>query len=254
MNIRELQKNWDEFGKIDPLWAILTWPDKKGRKWQLEEFFLTGIKTIKFIMESIESLDINIRRRRALDFGCGVGRLTQALAHYFDEVYGVDIAPSMIKLAKNYNRYGDKCKYYLNEKDNLELFSDNYFDFIITLLTLQHMEPRYFKKYIKEFLRILAPNGLLIFQLPSEMPWQSSLKQKIKHLMPEFFLFLYRKYRGRLTQSFPIMEMYGMSPEYIFKFLNKNKAKIVTIININVIKALKRQEPKTQNFLYYVTK
>jgi len=189
MNIRELQKNWDEFGKIDPLWAILTWPDKKGRKWQLEEFFLTGIKTIKLIMESIESLGINIRRRRALDFGCGVGRLTQALAHYFDEVYGVDIAPSMIKLAKNYNHYGDKCKYYLNEKDNLELFSDNYFDFIITLLTLQHMEPRYFKKYIKEFLRILAPNGLLIFQLPSEMPWQSSLKQKIKHLMPEFFCF-----------------------------------------------------------------
>ena len=27
MNIRELQKNWDEFGKIDPLWAILTSPD-----------------------------------------------------------------------------------------------------------------------------------------------------------------------------------------------------------------------------------
>ena len=39
-------------------------------------------------------------RRSALDFGCGIGRLSQALAEHFDQVYGVDISPKMIELAR----------------------------------------------------------------------------------------------------------------------------------------------------------
>ena len=95
-------KNWNKFGRTDPLWAIMTHPDKKGNKWEREEFFETGVKEIENIMKDIQSLDIHFQTNRALDFGCGIGRLTQALAIYFEEVYGIDIAPSMIKLAKEY--------------------------------------------------------------------------------------------------------------------------------------------------------
>jgi len=168
MDIKELQKNWDEFGKTDPLWSIITSPDKKGNKWDVDEFFATGEREIDAVMEYIKFLGIAVSHRKALDFGCGIGRLTQALARYFDEVYGVDIAPSMVELAKKYNRYGDKCRYYLNETDDLKLFSDNSVHLIYTNITLQHMEPRYSKNYIKEFLRILAPQGVLIFQLISK--------------------------------------------------------------------------------------
>ena len=98
--LRQLQKNWDEFGKKDPLWAIITWPEKKGNKWEREEFFSTGRDEIDSVMAYLKSLHLEIARRRALDFGCGVGRLTQALARHFDSVVGVDIAPSMLRLAK----------------------------------------------------------------------------------------------------------------------------------------------------------
>lgn len=56
--------------------------------------------------------------KKALDFGCGMGRLTQALTKYFEEVYGIDIAPSMIKLTEKYNRYDNKCKFFLNTTDD----------------------------------------------------------------------------------------------------------------------------------------
>src|ERR1700682_912533 len=62
----------------------------------------------------------SVRRNRSvlgdrhLDFGCGVGRLTQGPASYFASVRGVDIAPSMIELAKRHNRYPDVCHYDLN--------------------------------------------------------------------------------------------------------------------------------------------
>ncbi len=38
MQFKELQRNWDEFGKTDPLWAILSVPELKGNKWDVEEF------------------------------------------------------------------------------------------------------------------------------------------------------------------------------------------------------------------------
>lgn len=177
MHIKELQKNWNAFGNNDPLWAILTLPDKQWNKWQVDEFFKTGEKEIDGIIKYIESLGVTIPRNKALDFGCGVGRLTQGLTHYFKEVCGVDIAPSMIDLAVKYNRHGHQCQYYLNETDDLKLFKDNSFDLAYSNITLQHMKPRYSKKYIKEFLRILTPRGLLIFQQPSELAVDLALQK-----------------------------------------------------------------------------
>jgi len=221
MDIKKLQKNWDEFGKTDPLWAILTFPHKKGNKWQIDEFFKTGVEEIKKVMKYAEGLGINFPLRKALDFGCGVGRLTQPLCEYFDEVYGVDIAPSMIELAKKYNRHGDKCSYYLNETSDLKLFNGNSFDFIYTNITLQHMEPRYSKNYIKEFLRILTPHGLLIFQLPSE---RTKISMLIERITPLVLIDLYHKkiYDKR-------MEMYGIKREKVIKYLEESGAKIVDI-------------------------
>ena len=56
MQIRELQVNWNEFGKTDPLWAILTEPGKEGNKWDLEDFFDTGKREIDELITFIKSL------------------------------------------------------------------------------------------------------------------------------------------------------------------------------------------------------
>lgn len=240
MNIKELQKHWNGFGKTDPLWAILTWPDKKGNKWRIEEFFETGVKEIDGIMKYVESLGVNISFGKALDFGCGVGRLTQALARYFDEVCGIDIAPSMINLANKYNRYGDKCKYFINDKNDLKLFPDNSFNFIYSCITLQHMEPQYSKNYIREFLRILAPHGLAVFQLPSELlpiPHEENprrgkrLKEFIKPLVPNILLKLQYDIKAKVRQRLnrPIMEMYGIAREEVVSFLEENGGRIANI-------------------------
>lgn len=169
MRLEDLQKHWNEFGKRDPLWAILTDPSKRNRKWDPAEFFQRGEEEIASIMAYVDSLGLVPRRRQALDFGCGVGRLTQALANYFEASHGVDIAPSMIEAARKYNRHGDRCHYHLNNKDDLTLFADNSFDFIYSVIVLQHMQPQYSRKYIEEFLRILAPGGVLLFQIPSHL-------------------------------------------------------------------------------------
>ena len=245
MNIKRLRQHWDRFGRSDPFWAVLTQPDKNGNRWELDEFLRTGEEDIAWVMNNIRSLGIDLPGSRALDFGCGVGRLTQALANRFEEVCGVDIAPSMIQLAKKYNRHGEKCRFYVNDRADLRLFDDASFDFIYTALTLQHMEPRYAEAYLKEFLRLLVPHGVLVFQIPSEriLPAEQHLegtqaneeqnlsagiKQFIKSVTPRPILDLYR--RLRYAQVFRRMEMHGIKREELEIFLELNRAQILDVV------------------------
>ncbi len=168
MELKELQRNWEKFAKVDPLWAVLTNPDKRNHKWSLPEFFRTGESEISDILSRAEALKLPLTRGRALDFGCGVGRVTQALALHFDEVVGIDIAPTMIELADQFNRHGKKCRHLVNEARDLHLFPDAHFDFVFSTIVLQHMRPEYSTNYMQEFVRILRPQGLVVFQIPSE--------------------------------------------------------------------------------------
>jgi len=216
-DLKRLQKCWDSWGKKDPLWAILSYKEKKGRKWMIDEFFKTGIKEIQSVLKYIKSKGIKLNRGKALDFGCGIGRLTQPLAQNFKKAYGVDIAPSMIKLAKKYNKHGKKCEYILNKADNLKIFKGSSIDFIYSHITLQHIKPKYSLKYIKEFFRILAPNGILLFQIPS----------KIKN--PLYIIFKLYSYFKSLV-NLPYMEIHSVKKKNIVKLAKENHADIIDII------------------------
>ncbi len=182
MDLKDLQRNWDAFGKSDPFWSILSDPDKRGNRWNAEEFFRTGETAVAGLMEVLRNLGAPCRRDRALDFGCGAGRLTQALANHFELACGVDIAPSMVDLARRYNRRGERCRYFLNEANDLALFPDGRFDLVFSFIVLQHMKPEYSRRYLREFFRVLAPGGLTVFQLPSRpkyAPGQTACREPL---------------------------------------------------------------------------
>jgi SAM-dependent methyltransferase len=167
MRLSDVQRYWDRQAHADPMWAILTDPAKSGGRWDADEFFATGVREVGALMEQAAAWRRPIARRSALDFGCGIGRLSQALAEHFDRVYGVDISPKMIELAQQHNRKGARVEYLCSAAGDLSHFADGSIDMILSWITLQHMRPRYARQYIREFLRVLAPGGLLVFQYPS---------------------------------------------------------------------------------------
>jgi SAM-dependent methyltransferase len=215
VDLPELKRNWDMFGATDPLWSIYTAPGKEGNRWDPAEFFETGELEIAGVMDRVEALDIDLAGGSALDFGCGVGRLTQPLCNRFGEVHGVDIAPSMIALANDFNRHAARCFYHLNESGDLRIFDDGEFDFIYSSITLQHMLPADAAGYIREFFRVLRPGGLMVFQLPDRpnyrrpMPYVRLLTPAAVHRM-----YIRAKYRGR-----PRMEMYGTRREDVLRLI-----------------------------------
>lgn len=171
-DFKNLQSTWDKLGNIDPLWAILSEPSKENGGWEIDDFFQTGQDFLKILQNHLLEVDHAVTYGRCLDFGCGIGRISRALSSLFNEVHGVDVAPSMINEAKKQHQDYDNITFHVNKKNDLTLFPDAYFDFILSIIVLQHIPPAITRNYIKEFVRILKPGGLIVFQLPSN-PRQS---------------------------------------------------------------------------------
>ena len=163
---------WDAHARADPLWAVLSSPDKTGRRWQLQEFMKTGEREIALLFRQLAQLQQPIPDGPVLDFGCGVGRLTQALARRRDRVIGADISPAMIAIATRLNRYPDRARYISTAASGLAPLPGRDFALIYSNIVLQHVPPELSVGYISDFFGLLGRGGVLVFQLPShrELP------------------------------------------------------------------------------------
>jgi SAM-dependent methyltransferase len=158
---------WENAAQADPLWAILSDPMMRGRRWNLRDFFESGRREISLLDYQLRRLGRFPPGDRALDFGCGVGRLTQALGRTFPHVVGVDVSPTMVRLAERLNRHGDRVRYVVIDEPRLEGIPSDAFALVYSDIVLQHVEPERAVGYISEFLRVLAPGGVTVFQVPS---------------------------------------------------------------------------------------
>jgi SAM-dependent methyltransferase len=166
-NLESVRQFWDHHARRDPLWAILSYAAKRDGKWDTTRFFETGANEIAAMLWELDAQGIVPNRGSALDFGCGVGRLTQALGPHFGRVVGVDISRGMCDLATELNRFPHTISYICNDAPHLRVFSNGTFDFIVSSIVLQHLQPEMAAGYLREFFRVLAPAGIMVVQLPS---------------------------------------------------------------------------------------
>jgi ubiquinone/menaquinone biosynthesis C-methylase UbiE len=227
-SLKELQRNWEGLAQADALWAICTDPGKRNSQWSQEEFFATGRKEIETVLGYAARIGLCIdTTSHALDFGCGVGRLTRALAKYFPECCGVDISPTMISMAQEFNRDYPHCHFLLNEGARLNSLRDNYFDFIYTSLVLQHIAEPHSHEYIAELVRVLKPGGVLIFQVPERLRAKSLTRLRAR-------LAFRARLQSVLGRQKPCaMEMHCMKEPTIRKLMAKNGAHIVDVAITN---------------------
>jgi SAM-dependent methyltransferase len=165
------KQEWEELAKVDPLWAILTSSDRLGGGWELAEFFETGEAEISAMLKVADDLGEPVRRERALDFGCGVGRLSRPLAERFRECVAIDISEGMVRLARELNEDRPNCRFLVNAAPDLGQLESESFDLVYSSLVLQHMPSvEMVEAYVSEFLRVLRPGGLAVFQALSHIP------------------------------------------------------------------------------------
>ena len=234
--LARLGQQWNTLAERDALGSVLTLPCR-APGWEVDDFFETGRADVARLVAGIARLAPALSMRRALDFGCGVGRLTQALAAYFDDVYGIDVAASMIVRARQANRTRECCHFEVNRRPHLRQFDDDTFDLVYSRLVLQHIPQGLVRRYLPELVRVLAPGGLLVFQLPGEIddPERAFCEASVyggplKRALPGW---LVRAYRGvkypLLRTDIPDMDMFGMARERVVELVEGGGAQILAI-------------------------
>lgn len=101
-----------------------------------------------------------------VEVGCGPGRMTGALAERFDRVVGLDVSPAMLERAREAVP-NENVEFRAVSGDRLDGVEDGIADAIVCYLVLQHLPSAHVvRSYLREFARVLAPQGEAFVQLP----------------------------------------------------------------------------------------
>jgi len=160
--------------EVDPLWAILSVDDRRNRGWELDAFLSTGEAEVEHMLATAGKLSRPARRERALDFGCGVGRLTRALARRFDETVGIDVSERMLEHARRLHADTPNLSFTNRDKPPAGPF-----DLVVANLVLQHLPSKALARVnIVRLIEAARPDGLVVFQLPTRLPLAQRLQPR----------------------------------------------------------------------------
>lgn len=136
--------------------------------------------------------DLDQGMERILDFGSGLGFFTNKLIPKVKHVYGCDIDKERIRFAKrNYK----KIFFTQMASDSRSLYKDNYFDCVILLGVLEHVNNE--DETLSEISRILKPGGsLYIYGINKGLfgPFDAA---NLKFLFPGLHKLLYIIFYGK---------------------------------------------------------
>jgi SAM-dependent methyltransferase len=106
------------------------------------------------------------RSRRALEIGCGPGRLLKPMSRLFGEIHGIDVADSMIAKARERLQAIPHAHAHVGSGSDLAQFADASFDFVYSYAVFQHIPSGdVVFSYLREAVRVLKPGGLIRVQL-----------------------------------------------------------------------------------------
>jgi SAM-dependent methyltransferase len=221
----DVRRDWTELGEQDPLWAVYVAPGTRGGRWDVEEFFATGRAEVDQSLQHLTSLGLVTGTTDALDFGAGVGRLSNALAAHFDRVTGVDVSPTMLEQARRLDRSQGRITFHLNDKPHLGDFADESVDLVYSSLVLQHLPRDLAETYLREFVRLLRPGGVAVVQVVSA-PTRS-----LKGLIARYAPFPLVAWGQKRLLGYPApMRMTPMPPATVEAVLRGTGARIVDAV------------------------
>jgi SAM-dependent methyltransferase len=171
-------RDWDELAELDPFWAVLSEPEFTGGG-SLDDFFSSGAGEVSGALDVARELGRPRRFGSALDFGCGVGRLTRALASRFDRCVGIDVSSKMLDVARRLNADVTNLEFVLNSRADLGMFESGSFDLVYSSIVLQHLRSETeIEGFVAELVRVTATDGITVFQVPNAISLRYRLQPR----------------------------------------------------------------------------
>lgn len=161
-----MQRFWDARAEENPLWFIDTrldyvHPDE-------DRFWRNGEAALDLLLGAVDaelSPDDEV-----LEVGCGIGRMTRALAGRSRRVIALDVSERMIALARKRNPHLEHVEWVVGDGSSLVGVRDAQVDVCVSQIVFQHIpDPSITLGYVREMGRVLRPGGWAAFQV-SNLP------------------------------------------------------------------------------------
>lgn len=222
---------WESYAATDPYYAVGTFDKYRSRNIDdaaKAEFFESGEDHIEHVFDTLERrFDVKLKPTKALDYGCGVGRLLIPLAGRCDVVTGVDISPRMLDEAAS-NLAERKLENVVLQDSEEFLRADlEKFDFVHTYIVVQHINPKIGYGIIRIMAERLETGGFGMIHVAGANPagWFHRFRTRLYREAP----IVYKSVNfvmGRTDRPMPMpMPMYEYSREAVYAILQESGCK-----------------------------
>jgi SAM-dependent methyltransferase len=169
--LEKIKATWSHLGVLKPHFSVLT--DKKflpgNLAGSIEEFWSSGDTAAERVLGTLARHGFTPSGKTCVEYGCGVGRVTMALARSFARVDAYDISAGHLELARERARELGIGNVRLHECAANILADLEPCDAFHSRIVFQHNPPPVITQLIRKALAALRPGGFALFQVPSYM-------------------------------------------------------------------------------------
>ncbi|MBZ5581693.1 MAG: class I SAM-dependent methyltransferase [Acidobacteriia bacterium] len=174
--LEQMREDWNRRAREDANFYVAF-----ARRRQDDRDFLASAAEVVGILEQefVRLPPAPAAGRRALEIGCGPGRLMLPMSRHFGEIHGIDISGEMIAMARERLRDVTQARLHLTGGADLAMLAADYFDFAYSYTVFQHIpDPEIVWNYLREARRVLRPGGVLCCQLRGAPPLRSETERE----------------------------------------------------------------------------
>jgi SAM-dependent methyltransferase len=171
--IDRIREAWTHLGKVRPHHSVLTGdaylPEALDEA-AIERFYDSGKQELSSMIEAILERHgfAGLESKTCVEYGCGLGRVTLALASKCAAVHGYDISPNHLALAEKRaaETGAGNVRFHLCTADVIGKPLEPC-DFFFSCIVFQHNPPPIMLAMLSASLQSLRVGGIAIFQLPT---------------------------------------------------------------------------------------
>jgi SAM-dependent methyltransferase len=167
--ITKVKAAWTHMGKERPHHSVLTndafLPHNLART--IDQFWASGEVEAAQVLAIMKAHAFSAVGKTCVEYGCGVGRVTGALAPHFGQYYAYDISGAHLAEARERVDSLSLTNVTLVQCADSFLSDLQPCDTFYSRIVFQHNPPPLMDALVRSALRALKPGGLAIFQLPT---------------------------------------------------------------------------------------
>ncbi len=220
--LAHIQASWQKLGREEPHWSVLTTEEFKQTNLAAnrERFYASGNGNAGQFLHCLGRngcFPDGVGNKTVLEYGCGVGRVTHALAQHFGQVYAYDISAPHLALARQWTDGLGLTNITFSQIQRPQDVSDlPKVHAVYTVIVLQHNPPPVIRMILQGLLSALLPGGVALFQVTTYR---------------EGYAFVARDYLRTAQARLGEVEMHVLPQRRVFEIIAQANCRVLEVLD-----------------------